>query len=47
MKTTMDRLIHSLVCVRLGQELGSSSEAAQAVAGLVDLLIHAAKAFCG
>jgi hypothetical protein len=38
----LDRLIHSLLCVRLGQELGSSSDAAQAVAGAVDFLIRAA-----
>lgn len=47
MKTTMDRLIHSLVCVRLGQELGTSSEAAQALAGVVDLLIRAAGSLFG
>ena len=36
---TIDRLIHSLLCVRLGQELGSSSDAAQAVAHTIDSLI--------
>jgi hypothetical protein len=41
----VDRLIHSLLCVRLGQELGTSSEAAQAIAGAVELLIKAAAAF--
>ena len=46
MKTTMDRLIHSLVMIRLGQELGSSSEAAQTLAGVVELLIRAASVFC-
>lgn len=46
MKPTTDRLIHSLLCIRLGQELGASSEAAQAIAGMVDLLIRAAGAFC-
>ena len=45
-RTTYDRLIHSLLCVRLGQELGTSSEAAQAIAGVVELLIRAACAFC-
>lgn len=45
-RTTYDRLIHSLLCVRLGQELGSSSELAQTLAGVVELLIRAASAFC-
>jgi hypothetical protein len=41
----LDRLIHSLLCVRLGQELGSSSDAAQAVAGAVETLIRVAAIF--
>lgn len=45
MKRHYDRLIRSLLLVRLGQELGSSSDAAQAVAGAVDLLIRVASAF--
>ena len=45
MKTTMDRLIHSLLCVRLGQELGTSSDIAQAVAGAVELLVKLAAVF--
>ena len=45
-RTTYDRLIHSLLCVRLGQELGSSSDAAQTLAGAVELLIRAAACFC-
>ena len=45
-RTAMDRLIHSLICVRLGQELGTSSEAAQTLAGVVELLIRAASVFC-
>ena len=45
-RTTYDRLIHSLLCVRLGQELGTSSDAAQTVAGVVELLIRAASVFC-
>jgi hypothetical protein len=44
-RVTWDRLIHSLLCVRLGQELGSSSDAAQAVAGAVELLIRVAAIF--
>ena len=40
MKCHWDRLIQSLLLVRLGQELGSSSDAAQAVAGAVDFLIR-------
>lgn len=45
-RLTYDRVIHSLLCVRLGQELGSSSEAAQTIAGVVELLIRAASVFC-
>lgn len=46
-RMTYDRLIHSLLCVRLGQELGSSSEAAQTLAGVVELLVRVAAAFSG
>jgi hypothetical protein len=41
----IDRLIHSLVMVRLGQELGTSSDAAQAVAGAVEMLVKIAAVF--
>ena len=44
-RLTIDRVIHSLVMVRLGQELGTSSEAAKAVAAAVDFLIRAASVF--
>lgn len=40
MKKHYDRLIHSLLCVRLGQELGSSSDAAQAVAGAIETVLQ-------
>jgi len=36
----IDRVIHSLLCVRLGQELGSSSDAAQAVAGAIETVVQ-------
>jgi hypothetical protein len=38
MKRHIDRIIHSLVMVRFGQELGTDSEIAQTVAGFIDLL---------
>jgi hypothetical protein len=44
-RDTWDRLINSLLCVRLGQELGTSSDLAQAVAGAVELLIRVAAIF--
>ena len=44
-RATWDRLINSLLCVRLGQELGTSSDLAQAVAGAVELLIRVAAIF--
>jgi hypothetical protein len=42
----IDRVLHSLLCVRLGQELGTSSDAAQAIAGAVELLVKAAAIIC-
>jgi hypothetical protein len=44
-RDTWDRLINSLLCVRLGQELGTSSDIAQAVAGAVETLIRVAAIF--
>ena len=38
--------IHSLICVRLGQELGTSSELAQGLAGAIDWLLSIAARFC-
>lgn len=38
MKRHFDRLIHSLVMVRLGQELGTDSELAQSLASCIDIL---------
>jgi hypothetical protein len=38
MKRHIDRIIHSLVMVRFGQELGTDSEIAQSVAGCIDVL---------
>lgn len=46
-RVTWDRLIQSLLCVRLGQELGTSSEAAQTLAGVVEFLVKVAAAFSG
>jgi len=40
MKRHYDRLIQSLLLVRLGQELGSSSDAAQAVAGAIEAVVQ-------
>jgi hypothetical protein len=45
MNRHFDGLIRSLVLVRLGQELGTSSELAHAVANAVELLIRVASAF--
>jgi hypothetical protein len=44
-RLTWDRVINSLLCVRLGQELGTSSDIAQAVAGAVETLIRVAAIF--
>ena len=42
-RLTYDRLIHSLVMIRLGQELGTSSDAAQTVAGVIEAILAAAR----
>lgn len=39
MKRRWDDLIQGLVLVRLGQELGTSSDLAQAIAGVIDAAI--------
>jgi hypothetical protein len=39
MKRHLNRLIHSLVMIRLGQELGTDSQIAQALAGSIDVLV--------
>lgn len=38
MKLYLDRLLHGLILVRLGQELGSDTEMARAVACSIDFL---------
>ena len=38
MKLQIDRVIHSLVLVRIGQDLGTDSPAARAVHDLIELL---------
>lgn len=43
-KPSWDRLIQSLVLIRVGQELGAETEAARAVASAIDLLVKAAAA---
>jgi hypothetical protein len=45
MQRHWDRLIQSLVLVRLGQELGTDSPAAQAVHDLLELLATVAGSF--
>ncbi len=39
MKNRWDGIIHSLVLIRLGQELGTDSQLAMYVAGFVDVVI--------
>ena len=47
MKLRMNSLIQSLVLVRFGQELGTDSEVAQAVASGIDLLVSTLSRFLG
>ena len=39
--------LHSLLCVRLGQELGTTSELAQAVAHSIDFVLGSLARFLG
>ena len=47
MKRHLDKLIQALVFVRLGQQLGTDSELAQAVAHGIDLLVSTLARFLG
>jgi hypothetical protein len=38
MKRHLDQIIHSLIMIRLGQELGTDSEIAQTLASCIDFL---------
>ena len=46
-RMTWSRVIDSLVMVRLGQELGTSSELAQSIAGVIDAAIAMLGKFTG
>jgi small basic protein len=45
MKRYVDKLIQALVFVRLGQQLGTDSEIAQAVASGIDLVVSTLSRF--
>jgi len=45
MKQKLDRLIQALVFIRLGQQLGTDSDLAQAVAHAIDLLVSSLSRF--
>ena len=47
MKRYMDAIIRSLLLIRLGQQLGSDSELARAVAQCIDAAVSAAGRFLG
>ena len=47
MKRHLDRPIQALVFVRLGQQLGTDSDLAQAVAHSIDLLVSTLARFLG
>lgn len=42
----MNKLLHALFMIRLGQELGTDSPTARAVADAIDLLAGMAQYFC-
>lgn len=43
----IDRVIQALVFVRLGQQLGTDSDLAQAIAHCIDLLVSTLSRFLG
>jgi len=45
MKKHLDGMIRSLLLVRLGQQLGTDSELARAVAGFMDAIVQAVTEF--
>jgi hypothetical protein len=47
MKRYADRLIQALVFIRLGQQLGTDSELAQAVAHSIDFVLGTLSRFLG
>jgi hypothetical protein len=47
MKQTLDRLIQALVFIRLGQQLGTDSDLAQAVAHSIDFVLGTLARFVG
>lgn len=47
MRKKLDGVIRSLLLVRLGQELGSDSQLARAIADCIDAAIAAASRFLG
>ena len=47
MKRHLDRLIQALVFVRLGQQLGTDSDLAQAVAHSIDFVLGTLARFLG
>lgn len=46
MKLNWDNAIQALVLVRIGQDLGTNSQAARAVHDLVEMLAAVASGFC-
>jgi hypothetical protein len=46
MKRHLDKLIQALVFVRLGQQLGTDSELAQAIAHSIDVAVSLLARFC-
>jgi len=47
MRRQLDRLIQALVFIRLGQQLGTDSEIAQAIAGSIDFVLGTLSRFLG
>ena len=47
MKQRLDRLIQALVFIRLGQQLGTDSDLAQAIAHGIDFVVSTLSRFLG
>lgn len=46
MKLTWNNVVHALVLIRIGQELGTDSRATRAIHDAIELLAACASSFC-
>ena len=46
MKMNLSNALHALVLIRIGQDLGTDSQAARAIHDCIDMLVAVASNFC-